>query len=171
MRDSDLFSSLQVLQGTLGSQLPCIITHPGVDYLVMCLLLCCPLPAISNPSFICLQETLINLIGLSRLTSVELHSSMLLFLCLWSVDVLVFVSYRGLTTQIMNKKEKLWLFTISIIAYRENHKEFIYQHKTPSQNLSYELGKAHNARLIYWIVSSIANGIKYTNGIKYSIYT
>lgn len=46
---------------------------------------------------------------------------------------------------IMNKKEKLWLVTSSVISYMENLKESTLQKETLLQNLSYKLGKVHNA--------------------------
>lgn len=61
-------------------------------------------------------------------------------------DVLAIGSYKSLATRIMNKKEKLRFVTSSVVSYMENLKEFTRQKETPLQNLSYELGKVHNAR-------------------------
>lgn len=74
------------------------------------------------------------------------------------------VSRKNLTDLSFCKlwKSSLWLFTSSVIAYMENLKEFTHQNKTPLPNLSYELGKAHNARPIYKTALSIPNDIKYT---------
>lgn len=113
-------------------------------------------PPLSHLSFICLQETLIWSVkmGFSRISCWHVIASLSgvsSYLFMFSKEkshrseVLALGNYKSLATWIMNKKEKLWLVTSSVISYMENLKESTLQKETLLQNLSYKLGKVHNA--------------------------